>query len=163
MKKAPNHPIALGALALFLTVLFTCPSKASPSAESSNPAPLAEELRPLQGHWEGEGAGGKCTITILGNSLVYTNSGGWFKTTFTLPAGVEPRQLHATIKECSPPSKDSIGAVVFALFKIEDGTLLLGTYGESAKPPKSLEATSDRYTVKKVQPQKKKAEPSPSK
>jgi hypothetical protein len=157
MKKAPNHPIALGALALFLAVWSLA---SQPSAKSSNPTPLAEEFKPLQGHWEGEGAGGKCTITILGNSLVYTNSGGWFKTIFTLPAGADPRQLHATIKECSPPSKDSIGAVVFALFKIEDGTLLLGTYDGSAKPPKSLEETSDRYTVKQVQPQKKKAEPS---
>lgn len=115
------------------------------------PTPLAEEVKPLQGHWEGEGAGGKCSITIEGNSLHYRNSAGWYKTTFTLPAGAEPRQLHATIKECSPPSTDAIGTIVFAIFKIEDGTLLLATYDGSDKPPTTFDGASNRYTVKKVQ------------
>ena len=119
------------------------------------PTPLAEEVKPLQGHWEGEGAGGKCSITIEGNSLHYRNSAGWYKTTFTLPAGAEPRQLHATIKECSPPSTDAIGTIVFAIFKIEDGTLLLATYDGSDKPPTTFDGASNRYTVKKVPPPKK--------
>jgi len=165
MKKAPNHPFALGALALSLAALFTaCPSKATqPGAESGTPTPLAEELKPLQGHWEGEGAGGKCSITIAGNSLHYRNSAGWYKTIFTLPAGTEPQQLHATIKECSPPSNIAIGTVVFAIFKIEDGTLLLAEDDMSDKPPKTFAGASSRYNVKKVQPQKKKAEASTSK
>jgi uncharacterized protein (TIGR03067 family) len=154
MKNAPNHRFALGALALSLAALFTaCPSKATqPGAESGAPTPLAEDLKALQGHWEGEGSGGKCWITIEGNSLHYRNSGGWFKTTFTLPAGTNPRQLHATIKECSPPSDSAIGTVVYAIFKIEDGTLTLAD--GSDEPPKSFEDASSRYTVKKVQPQK---------
>jgi hypothetical protein len=157
MKKAPNHPFALGALALSLAALFTaCSSKATPpSAESDAPAPLAEELKPLQGDWEGEGAGGKCSITIVGNSLDYRNAAGWYKTTFTLPAGAGPRQLHATIKECSPPSNSAIGTVVFAIFKIEDGTLLLGTYDGPDNPPTTFDDGSSRYTLKKVQPQKR--------
>ena len=155
MKKTRNHPFALGALALSLAALFTaCPSRATPpGAESGAPTPLAGDLKALQGHWEGEGSGGKCWITIEGNSLHYRNSGGWFKTTFTLPAGTNPRQLHATIKECSPPSDGAIGTVVFAIYKIEDGTLTLAD--GSDKPPASFEAASSRYTVKKVQPQKK--------
>jgi hypothetical protein len=157
MKKAPNHRFALGALALSLAALFTAgPSKATqPSAESGTPTPLAEELKPLQGHWEGEGAGGKCSITIAGNSLHYRNSAGWYKTTFTLPAGTDPQQLRATIKECSPPSNSAIGTAVFAILKIEDGTLLLATYDVSDGPPKTFADASNRYTVKKVQPQKK--------
>src|SRR3954470_6569105 len=101
MKKAPNYPFALGALAWSLAALVTAgPTKATqPGAESGTPKPLAEELKPLQGHWEGEGAGGKCSITIVGNSLHYRNAAGWYKATFTLPAGTDPRQLHATIKE----------------------------------------------------------------
>jgi hypothetical protein len=160
MKKSLNHAFALGALALSLAALFTAsPGKATqPSAESGAPTPLAEELKPLQGHWEGEGAGGKCSITIVGNSLHYSNSAGWFKTTFTLPAGADPHQLHATIKECSPPSNSAIGTVVFAIFKIEDGTLLLVTYDGSDKAPTTFDDASNRYTVKKVQPQKKKTE-----
>ena len=96
MKKAPNGQFLLGAFALSLAALLT--------AGQSTPTRTAVELNRLQGYWEGEGAGGKCSITIVGNSLHYRNSGGWFKTTFTLPAGTDPRQLHATIKECSPPS-----------------------------------------------------------
>ena len=107
--------------------------------------------------------GGKCSITIEGNSLHYRNSAGWFKTTFTLPAGAGPRQLHATIKECSPPSKDAIGKVVFAIFKIEGGTLTLAEFDGSDKPPESFDSAASRYIVKKVQPQKKKAEASTSK
>ena len=165
MKKATNGQSLLGALALSLAALFTaCPGKAmQPGAGSGTATPLAEELKPLQGHWEGEGAGGKCSITIEGNSLYYRNSAGWFKTTFTLPAGAAPRQLHATIKECSPPSKDAIGKVVFAIFKIEDGTLTLAQFDGSDEPPESFDNAASRYIVKKVQPQKKKAEASTSK
>ena len=159
MKKSPNHPFALAALTLSLAAPFTaCAGKAAPpGAEPVAPAPLAEELKPLQGHWEGEGAGGKCSITIEGNSLVYRNVGGWFKTTFTLPArtGTGPRQLHATIKESSPPSKDTVGTVVFAIYKIEDGTLTLAEYDGQAKPPEGFDNDASRYVVKKVEPQKK--------
>jgi hypothetical protein len=164
MKKSPNHPFALGALTLSLAALFTACSRNAtpPGAESGNPTPLAEELESLQGYWEGEGAGGKCSITIVGNSLHYRNSGGWFKTTFTLPAGTDPRQLHATIKECSPPSDSAICTVVYAIYKIEDGTLTLAEFDGSDKPPKTFEGNSSRYTVRKVQPQTKKAEASTS-
>jgi hypothetical protein len=159
MKKSPNHPFALGALTLSLAAPFTaCAGKAAPpGVESVAPAPLAEELKALQGHWEGEGAGGKCSITIVGNSLVYRNAGGWFKTTFTLPArtGTGPRQLHATIKESSPPSKDAVGTVVFAIYKIEDGTLTLAEFDGKDKPPESFDTDASRYVVKKVEPQKK--------
>ena len=144
---------------LFLAVVLTvCLSNAAePAAESSSSAAttLADELKPLQGHWEGEGAGGKCSITIEGNSLHYRNSAGWYKTTFTLPAAANPQQLHATIKETLPPSKDAIGTVVFAIFKIEDGTLSIATYAESDNPPKNFDDPANRYIVRKVQPQKK--------
>src|SRR5262245_10513372 len=113
MKKERNHPCWWRVLALASAGLFT--------ACQSTPSRTAAELKPLQGHWEGEGAGGKCAITIRGNSLHYQNNAGWFKTTFTLPAGTDPQQLHATIQDCSPPSSNAIGTVVFAIFKIEEG------------------------------------------
>ena len=161
MKKATNGQSLLGALALSLAALFTaCQSTpAQTTAEPSTATPIAAELKPLQGYWEGEGAGGKCSITITGNSLHYRNSAGWFKTTFTLPVGTDPQQLHATIKECSPPSTNAIGTVVFAIFKIEDGTLTLAEDDMSDEPPKTFSSASSRYVVKKVQPQKKNAEP----
>src|SRR3989449_2797971 len=151
MKKAPNGQFLLGALALSLAASFTgCPSA---------PTQTAAELDPLQGYWEGEGAGGKCSITITGNSLHYRVGTNWYKTTFTLPAGTDPQQLHATIKDCSPPTSNAIGKVVFAIFKIEDGTLTLAEDDMSDKPPKTFPSASSRYNVKKVQPQEKNTEP----
>jgi hypothetical protein len=160
-KKVSSHPFALGAFALSLAALCTgCLSKATqPVAESDTTTPLAEELKPLQGHWEGEGAGGKCSITIAGNSLYYRNSAGWYKTTFTLPAGTDPQQLHATIKECSPASSNAIGTVVYAIFKIGDATLLLAEDDMADKPPKTFAGASSRHDLKKVQPHKNNIEP----
>ena len=161
-----------GAFVLSLaSVLFTAyPTEAAAQrgTESCIPAPLGEELQPLQGTWEGALVGdqsnGKITITITGASLhFHRDAKFWFKTTFTLPAGAGPKQLHATIKDCAPPL-DPIGKVVVALFRIENETLTLVPMGEGAdETPKSIEAAEDqgltRYELRKVQPQKKKAEP----
>ena len=162
MKKATNGQFLLGALALSLAALFTaCPSTpAQTAAEPSTPTPIAAELKPLQGYWEGEGAGGKCSITITGNSLHYRAGTNWFETTFTLPAGTDPQQLHATINDSSPPTNNAIGKVVFAIFKIEDGTLTLAEDDMSDQPPKTFLSASSRYNVKKVQPQRTNAEAS---
>jgi hypothetical protein len=151
MKKTTNGQFWLGAWALSLAALFT--------ACQSTPTPIAADLKPLQGTWEGEGAGGKCSIIITGNSLYYRNSAGWFRTTFTLPVGTDPPQLHATIKACSPPSTNAIGTVVFAIFKIEDGTLTLAEDDMSDQPPKTFASASSRYSVRKVHPQKEHAQP----
>ena len=121
------------------------------------PTPIAAELEPLQGYWEGEGAGGKCSITITGNSLHYRAGTKWWKTTFTLPPGTDPQQLHATITDSSPPT-NGIGQVVFAIFKIEDGIFTLAV-DRPGEPPKDFSSATSRYVVKKVESQKKNAEP----
>ena len=131
--------------------------------------PAAVELQLLQGTWEGVVVGDKAhekiTITITGNSFhFHRDTNFWFETTITLPAGTDPKQLHATIKGCPPSQADSIGKVVGAIFKIEDGTLTLATSGGGAEEtPKSFEATEDkgltRYELRKVQPQKKNTQP----
>lgn len=151
MKKALCGQFSWCAFALSLTALST--------ACQSTPTPIAAELKRLQGSWEGEGAGGKCSIIIAGNSLYYRNRAGWYRTTFTLPVGTDPQQLHATIKDCSPPSTNAIGAVVFAIFKIEDGTLTFAEDDMSDKPPKTFASASSRYSVKKVHPRKENAQP----
>jgi len=131
--------------------------------------PTAVELQLLQGTWEGvevsqEGAE-KITITMTGNSFhFHRDTNFWFETTITLPAGTDPKQLHATIKGCPPSQADSIGKVVGAIFKIEDGTLTLATRGGGAEETlKSFEATEDkgltRYELRKVQSQKKNTQP----
>ena len=102
---------------------------------------------------------GKITITITGNSLhFHRDANFWWDTTMTLPAGTNPKQLHATIKGCPPPA-DSIGQVVVAIFKIEDGTLTLATGNGDGEAPKSFEAAENRYELRKVPPQKKNTEP----
>jgi len=128
------------------------------TACQSLPPRTDAELNRLQGYWEGEGAGGRCSITITGNFLHYRAGTNWWKTTFTLLADTDPGQLHATIKESSPPT-NGIGQVVFAIFKIEDGTLTLAEVDGSDEPPKAFSSASSRYVVRKVQPQEKNDEP----
>src|SRR5687768_4758507 len=96
MKNGTNGQSLLCALALSSAALFTAGQSATTRTDA--------ELKRLQGYWEGEGAGGKCSITITGASLLYRAGTNWFKTTFTLPEGTDPRQLHATIADCSPPT-----------------------------------------------------------
>jgi len=108
----------------------------------------------------GNEARGKITITITGDSLHFRrDTDFWFETTFTLPAGRYPQQLHATIKNCPQPC-DDIGKVVFAIFKIEDGTLtLVGIQASAVEPPKTfgeIPGLEDdrlfRYELRKAKP-----------
>ncbi len=109
----------------------------------------------------GEEKNGNITITITTNSLhFHRDTDFWFETTFTLPVGTAPKQLHATIKDCA--GKDSIGKVVVAIYKIEDGILTLVALGDE-ETPKSFEAAEEkglpRYELRKVRPLKNDAEP----
>lgn len=145
------------------SVLMPCGLIGTQAAGLTGP-PIAAELQPLQGKWEGVLVGsesaGKITMTITGNSLhFHRDSNFWFDTTFTLPAGKYPQQLHATIKDCPEPCDDA-GKVVFAIFKIEDGTLTLAGIQSTAKePPKTfgeIPGVEDnsifRYKLKKAPP-----------
>lgn len=153
MKKASNGQVLLGAFDLSLAVWFT--------ACQCTPTQTSADLNRLQGYWEGDGSGGKCSITITANSLhYYGRPDHWFETTFTLPRGTDPQQLHATIKDCSP-QEDSIGQVVFAFFKIEDGTLTLAVFDDgNDEQSKSFEDENiiSIYKLRKIEPQKKNAE-----
>ena len=114
--------------------------------------PTAADLQLLQGTWEGvvlsDKSRDKITITITGNSLrFHRDANFWFETAIALPAGTDPKQLHATIKGCAQAC--SIGTVVGAIFKIEDGTLTLATTGDGAEEtPKAFEAPEDRGLVR---------------
>ena len=129
--------------------------------------PTDAKLPLLRGTWEGFMVGAeadrKITVTITGNSLhFHRDTNFWFETTFTLPAGTEPNQLRATIKDCA--DKQSIGEVVPAIYKIEDGTLtLIPIGGGDEAAPKSIEEAKEkgltRYEFRSVQPQDKKIQP----
>ncbi len=119
----------------------------------------------LQGSWEGvlvgHEASGKVSITITGNSLRFQGlrPDEWYETTFTLPADTYPQQLRATIKDCEHPC-DDIGKEVFAIYKIEDGTLtLVGIQASGVEPPKTFgeipgfeDNRAFRYVLKKAPP-----------
>ena len=108
----------------------------------------------------GQENSGGITITITNNSLhFHRDTNFWFETTIALPTGKDPEQLHATIKSCPPSQADSIGKVVRALFKIEDGTLTLATGNGGDEEMESFEAAPNRYELRKVQPQKKNTQP----
>lgn len=152
MKKAPYGQFLLGPFALSFAALLT--------AGQSLPTRTAAELQPLQGTWEGVTVGDqshqKITIAITGNSFhFHRDTNFWFATTITLPAGTDPKQLHATITDSSPPTS-GIGEVIFAIFKIEDGTLTLAAVDMSDKPsPEAFDSGPNRYILQKVQPQTK--------
>jgi uncharacterized protein (TIGR03067 family) len=167
MKKATNGRSKSGLFALSsATLLIACQSTpAQAAAEPGTPTPTAVGLQLLQGTWEGVMVGhekdGKITITTTGNSFhFHRDTNFWFETTIALPGGKDPKQLHATIKDCPPSQASSLGTVVVAIFKIEDGTLTLATGNGDGEAPKSFEATGNngpnRYRLRKVRPQEKK-------
>lgn len=135
--------LAYGILAFALIPWIT-------GCQSPSPAnAIQADLIPLQGRWEGSGAGGPCFITISGDTLSYQAGSNWWKTTFTLPAQTNPQQLHATIRESSPPT-NGIGTVVFAIFKIEKDTLTLAEIDGGDQAPKSFDAAASVYVLNKV-------------
>ena len=127
------------ALSLLLPCVLLCLQ-----AGCKNNQPTAAALQRFQGYWDGGGAGGiKCSIAITGNALhFYSRTDFWYETTFTLPAGTDPQQLRATIKDCAPPT-NSVGQLVVAIFKIEDGTLTLAA--EPQNGAKAFEEPSMFY------------------
>ena len=147
------------------TFIATAGEELAAKAEGAGNQPTAVELQLLQGTWQGVLVGDEAhqtiTITITGNSLhFHRDTNFWFETTITLPAGKDPKQLHATIKDRPPSQGVSIGQVVRAFFKIEDGTLTLATIGDDAEETtKNFEAAGTRYELRKVQPQKKDTQP----
>lgn len=146
-----------------LSILMPWGLSCTQAADATN-QPTATELQPLQGSWEGvlvgQESAGKVSITITGSSLHFQglNPNDWYETTFTLPATYPP-QLHATIKDCPQPC-DDVGKEVFAIYKIEDGTLtLVGIQATAAKPPVTFgeipgfeDNRTFRYRLKRVPP-----------
>jgi hypothetical protein len=150
-------------MALAVTTLSILMPRGPVCAQAAPPA--VPELQLLQGSWEGvlvgHEASGNVSITITGNSLHFQglNPDEWYETTFTLPADTYPQQLRATIRDCADPC-DSIGKEVFAIVKIEDGTLtLVGIQASAAKPPNTFgeipgleDNRSFRYILRKAPP-----------
>ena len=159
------RPLITTIVCLVAAVIANAGEQPNAAGKSASSQPIAVELKPLQGKWEGVMVGhekdGRITITITGDSLhFHRDTNFWFETTMAVPAGKNPKQLHATIKACPRSQADSIGQVVVAIFKIEDGTMTLATGNGDGEAPKSFEATGlNRYELRKVQTQKKNIQP----
>jgi uncharacterized protein (TIGR03067 family) len=150
-----GHLITLGCLLSFLwaSAAEQASTKPKPAREQRR---LNRELKPLQGTWEGELVGDqahqKLTVTVTGNSLhFHRDTNFWFDTTITLPAGKDPKQLHATIKDCPASQSSSIGQVVKAFFKVQGATLILAIVDDGAEETaKGFESSSTRYELRRV-------------
>ena len=161
MRMTIRMALAVTTLSILMPWALVCTEAASPSPST------AAELQRLQGSWEGVVEGheteGKVSITITGNALRFQGLKPTqrYAATVTLPAGTDPQQLHATIQD-GPGPKD-IGQVVFAIFKIENGTLTLAGISESAvqsprpsgQDPGFENNSMFRYDLRKVPPKKK--------
>ena|SRR5258708_976306 len=161
-----KESLGLTVVSLLMPCLLLAGCKTTP--------PAAAELQRLQGTWEGVALGKETpdgpfvksatvTITITGNSFhFHRDTNFWFETTIALPAGTDPQQLHATIKDNAPSQgSNAIGKVVVAIFKIEGGTLTLAARGDgSDETPISFEDNNvTRYELRKVRPQEKNIRP----
>ena len=162
-----RHAITI--VCIVSTFIANAGEQITAKAKGATNQPTAAELQLLEGKWEGVTVGDpspqKITITITGDSLhFHRDTNFWFKTTISLPAGTEPRRLHATIKDCAAGQESSVGKVVIAIYKIEDGKLTLAALGDGDEETSiSFEAAEDkkltRYELWKAQPQKKNTEP----
>jgi hypothetical protein len=150
VKNTTARYLLICALALLLAAWLT--------ACQSLPTRTTTDLSRLQGYWQGRGPGGDCSVTISGNSLrFHARADFWYETTFTLPAGTDPKQLHATIVKDSSSEQVHIGTVVVAIFKIEDGKLTLGVVEDFDGPPAEAvvgdwDWVMDIYHLERAQP-----------
>ena len=148
--------MALLGLALVAPSIGSRLANAAETPVSVKPAvepATSPELQPLQGVWDGVFVGDakspRITITIAGDSLhFHRDTNFWFETTFILPPGKSPKQLHATIQKCAPSQADSLGQLVRAFFKIEEGILTLATLGDD-ETAKGFETSGTRYELRK--------------
>jgi uncharacterized protein (TIGR03067 family) len=117
--------------------------------------PHKSDSATLQGTWTGQEIGrrtdGTCSLMIAGNKLEFRGADPreWYKGTFTLREDTNPKQLVGAIAEC--PAPEYVGKTVYAIYRIEAGTLTL-TGNEPGNPevPSSFEAAGYRtFTLKK--------------
>jgi uncharacterized protein (TIGR03067 family) len=160
---------SLGLVCLFAVIIGVTGEELTNKTRVDGSPTAAAELKLLQGKWEGiaagDGASDKIVITISSNSFhFFRDTNFWFDTTIALPPSTHPKQLIATIKG-GPKSQDSsVGRVVGAIYKIEDGTLTVATGGGGAEEtPKSFDETENkgltRFELRKVQSPEKNAQP----
>lgn len=146
---------------VFATLALSLPDNPAYSQETSKPAASAkQEKTELEGTWEGTEMGreakGKVTMIVSGNSIDFRGADKreWYKATFTLPSGTEPKQLHGVMTES--PLPEFVGKKAVSIYKVEDGTLTLaGRKPGNPEIPKEFQGEDTRtFVLKKVKASK---------
>ena len=120
-------------------------------SDSGFKAPASDSVT-FQGTWNGREMGrqteGACYFMMSGNALEFqgVNTNEWYKGTFVLREDTNPKQLVGTITECPDPK--FVGKAVYAIYRIEEGTLTLtGNAPGNPEPPSSFDAPGSRKFV----------------
>ena len=122
--------------------------------------PISSQLQELQGTWSGvvanDKSGARYEVRIAGDTLNFRrDSNFWFSTTLVLPPDARPKRFEATILSAAPGQESALGKTVVAIFKIEDGMLVLAARGDGDdNAPTSFDEPSDsgltRYELRRV-------------
>ena len=106
----------------------------------------------LQGKWQGTEKGaspdGPYYLTITEKNLDYrgVDTNDWLKGTFTLDETTKPKHFTGVIKDC--PDAGSIGKKVYAIYKLEDGKLIIsGNAPGETNFPSAFDAADARQFV----------------
>jgi uncharacterized protein (TIGR03067 family) len=110
----------------------------------------------LQGKWKGHESGrnteNSVTVAFSGANLEYRASDPnvWYKATFCLREGANPKQLLAVITDC--PFPQYAGKTAYAIYRLEDGVLRV-TANQPGNPavPADFDAPDARQFVLKAE------------
>jgi uncharacterized protein (TIGR03067 family) len=130
--KNPTHivQIALAAALLAAAGCATSPKPASATAAATVQKP---DLAALQGTWKFNESANNTPVpvylVIYSNNLEFRGAEGneWYKGTFTLMEGTNPRRLDLTVTECFDPQY--VGRLAHAIYQFEDGGVRIAGHG----------------------------------
>jgi uncharacterized protein (TIGR03067 family) len=137
--------IFIHAAIVIIAVAALIPGSSAEDVQTAKAVPsAAAETALLQGIWKGTEVGreslGTCTLTVSGDTMQFQgwSPQEWYKSSYTLPAGSEPKQLRGTIAECPVP--EMVGRSSTAIYKIEGGQITLaGCKPGSGETPRNFE------------------------
>jgi uncharacterized protein (TIGR03067 family) len=150
MKTTILFPLSLAAI---LTAGCSTPSSSSsaPAAQQSSVAPKASPTA-FEGSWKGREVTadheGSATLIVTGQTIDFhgADPSDWVKGTYTLREDITPKQVIGTVTECD--SAEVIGKNVYAIYKIEDGTLTITGNGPGDPNfPTAFDASGSRQFV----------------
>src|SRR5271157_2013189 len=152
MKKMILIPLSVAAL---FAAGCSTPSKSnSAAAAAEGSTPSKAHSTALEGSWHGNeltpGQQGSASLTLSGQTLEFhgADANDWCKGTFILRENTDPKQLVGTITDC--PSAEAVGKTVYAIYKIENGSLTIsGNAPGDLNIPAAFDTSGTRQFVLK--------------